>query len=148
LRSLEKNGISIEKNIHNVPFIRPHSVIKSRHRIPAKQIVQRPLTAPTSKSKIGDIFKVSESNQKTTQQLSIPVKNEVLPSGVDIFDDEKLRKIYLDTCSERDSIPKHSFEKIELLKRVILYFKYLNYKALFKIDNHLIEDRSSVCQEI
>jgi len=125
--------------IRNVPFVRPHSVLNSRSRITTNSAlssrsergarsamsynVQRPLTAPASKSK--NLGVVDQKPQKEAQKSVIKsardsqFNNESMTRGVESFEDDNLRKVYLDICRERDAIPKHSIEKIELLKRVI-----------------------------
>ncbi len=88
--------------------------------------VQRPLTAPASKTKnLNVVDRVAQEPLKEPQKPIIKsardsqFNNESMTRGVESFEDESLRKVYLDICRERDAIPKHSIEKIELLKRVI-----------------------------
>lgn len=48
-----------------------------------------------------------------------------------IFEDQKLKNIYLEICRQRDAVPRHSKEKIELLKRIDPVFakRYKEYKS-------------------
>lgn len=139
----KKSGIkpTIEPSkIRSVPFVRPHSVI-TRTKVSSVQTnnTQKPLTsrehterkvksemscrpmtapskAPRTESISNQIQKVIDTNTNSPSiNVKKVLKEDIKPHSIE---DDKLRAIYINVCRERDSIPQHSVEKKELLKKV------------------------------
>jgi hypothetical protein len=74
-----------------------------------------------NKKSIANVIKHSTQNSAIKRNDDVNLINLVEKKVDDkkvIFEDEKLKNIYIDLCNQRDSIPQYTRKHIELLKQI------------------------------